>query len=171
MKQNISQKQQFFLHGVGNRFFIPKFNIKSKIRLLYLYILKKAKKMSDKFKEIFENATSQGYRSNVVKPLMGFLIITFIFTAVFVYLEINILAYITFGISGLTALVFLSGYIYCLIKNPDLLRSEKYNLEKTAIEKIAIKGDSTSEVKIISPEMDYVVVESMKDISLKTLEK
>jgi hypothetical protein len=139
--------------------------------ILYIYISKIAKNMSDKFKEIFENATSQGYRSNVVKPLMGFLIITFIFTAVFVYLEIILLAYITFGISALTALIFLSGYIYCLIKNPDLLRSEKYNLEKTAIEKISIQGDSTSKIKINSPEMDYIVVESIQDSSPKTIEK
>lgn len=141
------------------------------MRILYIYILKETKKMSDKFKEIFENATSQGYKSNVVKPLMGFLIITLVFTAVFVYLEIMPLVYITFGISALTSLIFLSGYVYCLVKNPDLLRSEKYNLEKTAMEKISFSGDSTSKIKINIPEMEYIVAESIQDEPTKKLQK
>lgn len=40
----------------------------------------------------------------------------------------------------LVILVFLSAFVYCLLKEPDLLRSERYGLEKMAIER-GVLGD------------------------------
>ncbi len=34
---------------------------------------------------------------------------------------------------GLTVLLYLSAYVYCLINNPDALRSERYSIQKMAI--------------------------------------
>jgi len=117
-------------------------------------------------KQIVEFATSQGYKSNVVKPLSGVLIILFLtiggliyhnadMVIVYTILAMAVLAFIGFGVS----------YFYCLFNNPDLLRSEKYNLEKTAIEKVAFSGDSLTTGKVVTPTMDYIVVESINQIS------
>jgi hypothetical protein len=40
-------------------------------------------------------------------------------------------------------LLYLWAYLYCLIRNPDALRSERYSLQKMAIEH-GLLGDSTS---------------------------
>ena len=44
---------------------------------------------------------------------------------------------------GVIVLLFFFSYIYCLIKDPDALRSESFVLKKMAIEKSSL-GDSTS---------------------------
>lgn len=129
------------------------------------------KKMSYKFKEIFENATSQGYRSNVVKPLMGLIIITLVFSAIFAFLNKEVLSIISMITSIVIIVVFLIGYIYCLLNNPDLLRSEKFILEKSIIEQTSMTGDSTTKYSLNNPDMDYTVVESIEDIPVKTIEK
>lgn len=44
---------------------------------------------------------------------------------------------------GLAALTELSAFVYCLLKDPDLLRSERYRLQKMALE-AHLLGDETS---------------------------
>ena len=136
------------------------------IKKVYFYFLIKINDMAGKYSEMLEHATSQGYRSNVVKPLLGMMIII-LAAIIFLYkVEAIIFANILGGIAILLVLAFLFSYFYCLFKNPDLLRSERYNLEKTALEKIAISGDSMSEGKLIAPNMDYVVIKSINDADL-----
>jgi len=130
---------------------------------LYIYSQKKIKIMGDKLSQILEHATTQGYRSNILKPLLGIIIILFLATIAFAYLNKEILYYTTFVMAGIIFIAFIVSFFYCLFKNPDLLRSEKYNLEKTAIEKVSISGDSLNTGKVLPPVMDYVMVGSIKN--------
>lgn len=121
--------------------------------------------MHEKLSQILENATSQGYKSNVVKPLMGILIIMLTASIILAYLKVNGLSIACAVFAFLIVIVFLVGYFYCLFTNPDLLRSEKFVLEKTAIENVAFKGDSMSKGFLNAPELDYVKIESLKDLN------
>lgn len=131
---------------------------------MYFYIRNKLKMMSSSINEIFQRASSQGSRSNIVKPLMGMLAILMVATCVLFHIKAMIFAYITVALCVIVFGCFLFAYFHCLFKDPNLLRSEKYNLEKTALEKIAVLGDST---KIISPTLDYVVINSSNDLALE----
>ncbi|MFC4477408.1 hypothetical protein [Flavobacterium chungangensis] len=113
-----------------------------------------------KWSEIAENASSQGHKANVVKPLSGMAIILLLGSGGLYYVGSYLFANIIGGLAVLIIIAFLVSYFFCLFKNPDLLRSEKYNLEKTAIEKIALVGDSRTSTSINAPEMDYVTVET-----------
>lgn len=114
--------------------------------------------MSEHLKNILESVTSQGYRSNVVKPLMGVMVICGIGSIVAFYYEAEILAFVFIGLVCFTVIAFVVAYYICLFRNPDLLRSERYNLEKTAIEKATIKGDSTNICRIQIPGNDYLLI-------------
>lgn len=46
---------------------------------------------------------------------------------------------------GIGLLLYFAAYFYCLLKNPDSLRSEKYNMQKLALEH-GVFGDSTTGV-------------------------
>jgi hypothetical protein len=116
-----------------------------------------------KWTEIAENASSQGYRSNVVKPLSGMVIILLLGSGGLYTVKNFLFANIIGGLAIVLVIAFIISYFFCLLKNPDLLRSEKYNLEKSAIEKIAITGDSRTSSNIVPPIMDYVVVESVTE--------
>ena len=39
------------------------------------------------------------------------------------------------------SIIFACSYVYCLIKNPDLLRSEEYNIKKQVVEKLGDKDN------------------------------
>jgi len=115
--------------------------------------------MNQMLTSILQQATSQGYRSNVVKPLMGMVIILLCATAVLFYVKFFLFATIIGGLAIAIVVAFLIAYFYCLWKNPDLLRSERYNLEKTAMEKTSITGDSLNG-QIQLPQRDYVIIEA-----------
>ncbi|MBB2951953.1 hypothetical protein [Sphingobacterium sp. JUb56] len=123
------------------------------------YFWGKLTNMPDHIKQILEHATSQGYRSNVLKPLYGLMVILLLGMCLGLYLKNETIAYICLGFALLIAMCFLVCYFYCLFKNPDLLRSERFNLEKTALEKISVTGDSTVG-KLKMQETDYVVIQS-----------
>ena len=126
---------------------------------LYNTFAKKIKDMSEHLKQILEYATSQGYRSNVVKPLMGILSFSVIITIGGAYLNCNIVIYFGIGLTMFLVAAFLFAYFFCLFKDPNLLRSERYNLEKTAIEKATIKGDSNLSGYIKAPNTEYLIVD------------
>lgn len=120
--------------------------------------------MPDFFKQILEHASSQGYKSNVLKPLFGLLSVLLLTTIVCIYLGNEIFANICLTVSLLIVVCFLVCYFYCLFKSPDLLRSEKFNLEKTAMEKIALGDSSTGRIKI--QDTDYVIIKSAGENSI-----
>jgi hypothetical protein len=82
-------------------------------------------------------------RSDVLKPLAWMLLITGALTvALAVYAPAHV--FIVYSCAALflaTGLGYLVAYAYCLFKLPDALRSEKYSLNKMAIERGFI-GDS-----------------------------
>lgn len=124
------------------------------------YLCDKIKDMSNYLNALLEHATSQGYKSNVIKPLVGMMIVFVIGTIASHYFGVPYMPTILCILSTLCGIGLLFAYFFCLIKSPDLLRSERYNLEKTAIEKVALIGDSTTKTSITFPHSDYVVVDS-----------
>jgi undecaprenyl pyrophosphate phosphatase UppP len=115
--------------------------------------------MSEHFKQLLEIATSQGNRTNVVKPILIGFIVTLVGAIAGVYFNSAIITEYCLNLSIVLLAAFLIAYFVCLYKNPDLLRSEKYNLEKTALEKATFKGDSTVVGHINLPNKDFVVIE------------
>lgn len=110
-------------------------------------------------KQLFENVTTQGYRSNVIKPLIALLIIMLTATIALFHYKIPFFGYCTGILSIIIVIIYLVAYLICLNKNPDLLRSERYNLEKTAMENVAIKGDSNS-AQIQAPQREFIVIQN-----------
>ncbi|WP_039328073.1 hypothetical protein [Myroides sp. A21] len=118
--------------------------------------------MAKYLNDLLEHATSQGYKSNVIKPLVGILIVFLCGLIAASYFNTDkIILYVLVVLTGICGLMVLVAYFYCLINNPDLLRSERYNIEKTAIEKVSFTGDSSSrsKLKINMPSTDYVIIE------------
>ncbi|WGQ15563.1 hypothetical protein [Sphingobacterium faecium] len=106
---------------------------------------------------MFESATTQGYRSNVLKPIMWIMFVLFAFTITCLYLKQEVFAYIFIGLGIIFLILSAYAYFYCLHKDPDLLRSEKFNIEKTALEKVAITGDSSTN-KLKVQETEFVIL-------------
>lgn len=125
----------------------------------YYYICSKIRAMAKYLKDLLEHATSQGYKSNVIKPLSGMMIIFVIGAIASHYFDVPYLPFLLALLATICGTGMLIAYFFCLFRNPDLLRSERYNLEKTAIEKVSITGDSTTRQSIVMPHTDYVVVE------------
>lgn len=127
------------------------------MKQLILYVCRKSKRMSEHLRQLFEYATSQGYRSNTVKPLMGAMLICFVGSiAAYIY-DASVIAYLFAGLGVVMTIAFLVAYFICLIKDPNLLRSERYNLEKTAIERTAINDSMQGKRIIKSPSTEYVI--------------
>lgn len=113
--------------------------------------------MSEIYKLLASQLSNQGSKTNIVRPLiylMGVLLASSIF--LFQY-NIEIAGYIVLGAAGVVLLSFLVIYFICLFTNPDLLRSEKFVLEKTAIERTAQIGDSNYKATILPPDSEFVI--------------
>lgn len=123
----------------------------------YCYIYNKINYMAKYLKDLLEHATTQGYKSNVIKPLSGMMIIFLIGTVVLSYFNVAYFPIVLGVLTTICGIGMLFAYFFCLFKNPDLLRSEKYNLEKTAIEKVSITGDSSTRASILMPRSDYII--------------
>lgn len=115
--------------------------------------------MSKFISGLLEHATSQGYKSNVIKPLVAMVIVFIVGGIASHYFNVPYLPIALFILATVGGVASLVAYFFCLFKNPDLLRSERYNLEKTAIEKVSITGDSATRTSIAMPNSDYIIVE------------
>jgi len=91
----------------------------------------------------WERAQAQGSRSTVLRPL-GWLLV-FCATSAITSASVQNSAWwltLIFGVgSGLSVLLYLAAYCYCLLKAPETLRTERYSIQKLAIEK-GFLGDS-----------------------------
>ena len=125
------------------------------------YVHLQKKEMSEFISSIFKQATAQGFKSNVVKPLMGMFTLFVIATVVLYWLEVPYFSIAMGCLMMIAGIVFLIAYLYCLFKNPDYLRSEKFVVEKMAIEKAALGNSMTPMIKL--PETEYVIVDSNKE--------
>jgi lipopolysaccharide export LptBFGC system permease protein LptF len=93
-------------------------------------------------KELFSKAVVEGSKSTVLKPLGGVLGALFGLVALSAYLRFSLWLLILFVIlTCISFILFLWAFVYCLIKSPESLRSEKYSIQKMAIEK-GIIGDN-----------------------------
>ncbi len=93
---------------------------------------------------LLHQATSQGSRSTVLRPL-GWLAAICV-SGLFGCLEFKAPSWITTLFAAMTALVvlfYLSSFLYCLFNDREALRSETYSIQKLAIEK-GFVGDSTT---------------------------
>ena len=93
---------------------------------------------------LLEQASAQGSRSTVLRPL-GWLLSICIVGSLGAA-EMKAPAWFGFILGwgvGLSVLVYLLAYGYCLMKCPDALRSERYSINKMVIEK-GFVGDSLS---------------------------
>jgi len=93
------------------------------------------------FQSFIQKGTLSGSRSTVLQPF--YWIIGILTTGIFAALQASapdwVLQVIVLGL-GLSIIAFLGAYFYCLVKDRDALRSERYNVTKMAIES-GLKGD------------------------------
>lgn len=69
------------------------------------------------------------------------------FTIVSVMVDAPVWLSIAFGIFSLFSICLFSGvYLYCLVNNPDLLRSEKHTIQKMIVERGFQGDDSTGKI-------------------------
>jgi len=113
--------------------------------------LRQVKKYFMELASLLRQATSHGTRSTVLRPL-GWLIgiLSALLTAAIrfeapTWMGASIVVFL-----GLSVCLYLGAYTYCLVKDREALRSEKYTIQKLAIEKGFI-GDSITGVFPIEP--------------------
>ena len=93
---------------------------------------------------LLQHATAEGSRSTVLRPLSWLAGICVV--GLLGCLEFKAPDWITdmFAVMiALAFLLFIGAYIYCLMNDREALRSEKYSIQRLAIEK-GLLGDSTS---------------------------
>lgn len=90
--------------------------------------------INDVIKSFLQQANSNGSRSNALKPLLwliGIFLPALITSSIYCAAWVSIVLAIVLIVF---CVFFVSFYWYCLVKNPDLLRSEKFNLDKMVVE-------------------------------------
>ena len=93
-------------------------------------------------KELFERSDASGSKSTILKPLTWFLSLVIGGLILLIKLGAPNWTIVLFAIIVCIAiLLFFFAYVYCLFKDRDALRSEKYSIQKMAIEK-GIIGDN-----------------------------
>lgn len=115
--------------------------------------------MQSQIHHILENITSQGYRSNATKPLIAIMVICAIACILTWRIEAFIISFVMAGMTIICCILFFIAYFICLCKDPNLLRSERFNLEKIALEK-AYSQDSINGNRIAAkaPKREYIEV-------------
>lgn len=93
---------------------------------------------------LLQQISSEGKRSTAMQPLIWLLGILLVGTLSSFYFDLPVwVGKIIIGLLILIVLVFIGVYIYFMLNNSDALRSEKYSLNKMAIQK-SILGDDLS---------------------------
>ena len=93
-------------------------------------------------KELFERSDASGSKSTILKPLSWFLSIVIGGLILLIKIAAPNWTIILFAIITCIAIfLFFFTYVFCLFKDRDALRSEKYSIQKMAIEK-GIVGDN-----------------------------
>lgn len=105
-------------------------------------------------RELLSHSDASGAKSTILKPLTWFLAL--IIGGILLLLQFDS----PMGLTIMFAIIFCIGvvifffvYIYCLIHDRDSLRSEKFTIQKLAIEK-GIMGDDI--IGIIPPSNNYL---------------
>jgi len=131
--------------------------------------------MYNSISSILNHASVQGEKTNVLKGLIwpptilsitGFLFIVTGNTLAKDYSLLLTMLGLIVVILGLLVGIFLYYFFYVKAFNidPDLLRSENFVLEKTALDKVSITGDSATRASISTPHShsNYIIVEGQQ---------
>jgi hypothetical protein len=95
-------------------------------------------------RELLHKSDASGSRSTILKPLTWFISVVIGGLILFIKIESPKWIIIMFSvIMGLSIVIFFFTYVFCLFTDKDAIRSEKYSIQKLAIEK-GLYGDSTS---------------------------
>ena len=98
----------------------------------------------DTIKELFERSDSNGSKSTILKPITWLLSILISGIIILVRVQAPNWTVVLFSIIvGFTIVIFFFAFIYCLFYDRDALRSEKFSIQKMAIEK-GLYGDNIS---------------------------
>lgn len=99
--------------------------------------------MSSLIKELLQKSDVSGSRSTILKPLTW--LISSIFGGIILLLKIdspNWIIVMFLIVIGVALIIFFFTYLFCLFTDKDAIRSEKYSIQKMAIEK-GVYGDNT----------------------------
>lgn len=94
-------------------------------------------------RELMQKSDASGSKSTILKPLTWF--ISILIGGIILLIKINSpnwLVVMFSVIMGISIIIFFFAYLYCLFTDKDAIRSEKYSIQKLAIEK-GLLGDST----------------------------
>lgn len=109
---------------------------------------------------LLQQISSEGKRSTAMQPLIWLLSILLFGTLSSFYFSLPIwVGKILIGLVVLIILVFVGVYIYLMLTNSDALRSEKYSLNKMAIQK-SILGDDLTGIVIDNDTIPQNVIET-----------
>jgi hypothetical protein len=101
----------------------------------------------DSIVELFQSSASSGSKSTIIKPLSWAIATVLLALLILVKLNApNWIMYLMAGFLVLFVLLFIAVYVYCILNMPDTLRSEKFTIEKMAIEK-GIYGDDKTGIQ------------------------
>jgi hypothetical protein len=99
-----------------------------------------------------EQASAQGSRSTVLRPLGWMLSICFAATIAAIGVKAPSWLVILFAVFvSLCAILYLGTYLYCLLTDKEALRSETYSIQRLAIEKGFVGDSSAGIFKIENP--------------------
>lgn len=116
------------------------------------------------FKTILSQASTQAHRSTVLNPL-GWMMAMCITSTLFCFYIQSYAGSIFFGIgTALTFFLYLGSYVYCLIKAPDSLRSERYSLQRFAMEKGFVGDDKFGILKSFADQPTSLSNQDVKKI-------
>jgi uncharacterized membrane protein YdbT with pleckstrin-like domain len=94
--------------------------------------------------QLLQKSDASGSKSTILKPLTWFISLLAGAIITCAWLKVHEWIIVFFAILvGIAFVVFLCAYVYCLFTNPDAIRSEKFSIQKMAIER-GIFGDSSS---------------------------
>ena len=100
-------------------------------------------------KEFLQKAIVNGNKSTILLPLRWLIGLSFSATLISEFIDAPKWMIIMFAIvSGLGIILFLFTYIYSLINYPENLRSEKYTIQRMAIERGIFGDDIVGQTKV-----------------------
>jgi hypothetical protein len=124
--------------------------------------------MPDQFLQILQQALLRNSKSTVLTSLswlIGLLLPSIILASAYatdkwIVVMLGILL-------GIAVLLFLAAFVYFACKNPELLRSEKYVIQKMAIEQGLIGDDLSGYVKIDPKSQKLITGSSSESVPVK----
>ena len=109
-----------------------------------------ANPMADQFIQTLQQALQRNAKSTVLKSLGWLVAILLSGTVASSHYGNDKWLVVLFAIlAGISILVYIAAFVFFAIKNPDLLRSEKYSIQKMAIEHGFIGDDMSGLIKIV----------------------